>query len=123
MIIRKIARNYGIMVRAGNYTVFREVPFNVGKENEYIKDMNEGFYGTLVQAIIGMRKMIHRDEENEHVKTLDEAIQLIKDIDAEIINFMTENNDSIRKRLVEASDGGDDEEIDNIDENINGDEL
>ena len=36
--LRRIVGPYGIVAGSGNYTLIREVMFNVGKENEYLKD-------------------------------------------------------------------------------------
>ena len=76
--LRRIVGSYGIVAGSGNYTLIREVMFNVGKENEYLKDMNSGFYGTFEQAIMGLRRQSLRDgylSEEESLTTLDTYIE------------------------------------------------
>jgi len=79
MELRNIHGKWGIRYGGGNYMVFREVLFNVGKENEYLKDFVEGYYGTLYQALLGMRRFVINDNMPD-CSSMDEAIEKIEKI-------------------------------------------
>ena len=101
LFLRKIAGNFGIKASSGNYTVIYQTTFKPGTPEAYLKDYDEGFYGTFDQAIIGLRKKALRDTPKskeigiEDIQTLDDAIDAIKKIDEDIKTFLTENKELV----------------------------
>lgn len=101
LFLRKIAGNFGIKASSGNYTVIYQTIFKPGTPDAYLKDYDEGFYGTFDQAIIGLRRKALRDSPKsedigvEDIQTLDDAIDAIKKIDEDIKTFLTENKELV----------------------------
>lgn len=106
--LRRIVGPYGIVAGSGNYTLIREVMFNVGKENEYLKDMNSGFYGTFEQAIMGLRRQALRDgylSEEESLTTLDAYIEEVKKIDNDIKEYIRNHKTEIYNMYKQVEEG------------------
>ena len=101
VVLRKVVGNWGIKASSGKYTLIYQTVFKPNTPEAYLKDYDEGFYGTFDQAIIGMRKKALRDTEKnkevglEAIQTLDDALAAIKKMDDDIKSFLTENKELV----------------------------
>ena len=92
--LENIVGNYGISISANNYVVVRKTLFTSKTEGvePYFKEMPFGYYGTLDQALIGLRKFYLKDEKElgdkeVNVDNIDTYISKIQKIDDDIKNF------------------------------------
>ncbi len=101
VVLRKVVGNWGIKASSGKYTLIYQTIFKPETPEAYLKDYDEGFYGTFDQAILGMRKKALRDTVKnkevglEAIQTLDDALAAIKKMDDDIKSFLTENKELV----------------------------
>lgn len=97
MTLEHVAGNYGISISAGNYVVVRKTLFTSKTEGvePYFKEMPFGYYGTLDQALIGLRKFYLRDDKDGLVKEgelvkIDEYISRVQQLDEDMKQFLAD---------------------------------
>lgn len=97
MTLEHVAGNYGISISAGNYVVVRKTLFTSKTEGvePYFKEMPFGYYGTLDQALIGLRKFYLRDDKDGLVKEgelvkIDEYISRVQQLDEDMKMFLAD---------------------------------
>lgn len=101
VVLRKVVGNWGIKASGGKYTLIYQTIFKPNTPEAYLKDYDEGFYGTFDQALLGMRRKALRDtEKNEEVgvaeiKTIDDALAAIKKMDDDMKEFLTSNKELV----------------------------
>lgn len=97
MTLEHVAGNYGIGISGGNFVVVRKtlfIPKTEGIE-PYYKEMAFGYYGTLDQALIGLRKFYMRDDKDGLVKEgeliqIDEYLNRIQKLDEDMKKYLKE---------------------------------
>ena len=95
--LENIAGNYGISISSNNYVVVRKTLFTSKTEGvePYFKEMPFGYYGTLDQALIGLRKFYLRDDKDGLVKggelvKIDEYISRVQQLDEDMKQFLAD---------------------------------
>lgn len=95
--LENIAGNYGISISSNNYVVVRKTLFTSKTEGvePYFKEMPFGYYGTLDQALIGLRKFYLRDDKDGLVKEgelvkIDEYISRVQQLDEDMKQFLAD---------------------------------
>ena len=95
--LENIAGNYGISISSNNYVVVRKTLFTSKTEGvePYFKEMPFGYYGTLDQALIGLRKFYLRDDKDGLVKEgelvkIDEYISRVQQLDEDMKMFLAD---------------------------------
>lgn len=101
VVLRKVVGNWGIKASGGKYTLIYQTVFKPNTPEAYLKDYDEGFYGTFDQALLGMRKKALRDTEKNkevgvaEIKIIDDALAAIKKMDDDIKEFLTSNKELV----------------------------
>ena len=105
--IPNIAGDYGITISDKSYVVVRNILFKSKTEGvePYFKEKAIGFFGTLDQALIGLRKHYLKDNNNGDLpdgssETIDEYIARVQKADAEMKLFLSNIAADIQKGIV-----------------------